>query len=271
MMNRRSQATSLLLTLLIGGLLVLVMTQVRLDVPGRAEWPPQRVADVALVVEDDNFFEVLETPEPLPGEVQQASEALSETPQDNASTPAPTTGTDLRDAGRPAEAPAPVTSRRESPKQQTVEPQRPQGPSQAELQAQEEARRRATATTSRAFERSQGNNNTSASGATEGNSGTPQGTAGSYHGHGHGQVNGGWIVPQYRRLPSTLTGVIKVRATIRPDGTVANVTLLNGTAPAGTDAALRKAVVDEVRNRRFTRNDSNPPAEATAIITYIFE
>lgn len=270
-MNKpRAIALSLTLLIAIAAIVVMTLTHLSIDLSAR-EWPPVHRNEVALV-EDDNFFEVVEMPRQLPDAYDEASPARNDVPADNQSTPEPTTGPDLRDVGAAASAPAPVTSKAPSPvKQQTAPQPQKQGPSKEQLEAEAEARRRATAATAAAFDRSQGRNNVSAQGNNPGNSGTPAGGAGSYHGHGHGQVNGGWIVPAYKAIPSTMTGKVRVSARIDSNGNVVEASLLDGTAPAGTDPALRQKVLNEVKARKFTRKDSNAPASARAIITYTFE
>lgn len=268
---KRPNVIALLLTLLIAvaAVLLMVFTHLSLD-PVVREWPPQRDTEVALV--EDNFFEVTPVPRSLRGAYEEASPALNETPADNLSTPQPTTGHDVRDAGPAGDAPSTVTTPQPAPVQQTVTPEPPvTGPSEQELQAQAEARRRATSATSQAFNRSQGDNNTSNNGKNPGDSGNPAGTAGSFHGHGNGKVNGGWVVPTYNRIPSSVTGSIVVRATVERDGHVSEASVTGGSAPASTDPALRAAVVEEVKRRKFTRTDNNAPAQATAYITYTFK
>lgn len=268
---KRPDVIALLLTLLIAVAAVLLMVSSHLSLdPVEREWPPQRDTEVALV--EDNFFEVTPQPRPIRGADEEAAPALNETPADNLSTPQPTTGHDVRDAGPAGDAPSTVTTPSPAPVQQTTFPQPPvTGPSEQELQEQAEARRRATSATSQAFNRSQGENNTSNTGKTPGNSGSPTGTAGSFNGHGNGKVNGGWIVPAYTRIPSSVTGSIVVRATVERDGHVSEAAVSGGTAPASADQALRAAVVEEVKKRKFTRTDNNAPAQATAYITYTFK
>lgn len=274
-MNDKPRLTAILLTVLIAAITVtlMLMTHISAD-PGDRTWPPKRQNDVALV-EDENIFEVVEMPRAVSRRYDEAAPAKNDVNENNRSTPEPTTGPDLHDRGPAGEAPAPVTSTRPAPVKRQTRPQpATTGPSQQELEEQrrqEEARRRATSATEGAFDRSKGRNNTSNEGPADGNSGSVNGTNGSYHGTGTGSVNGGWIIPRYRRVPSTVTGTIVVRATINSRGEVTDVSLRGGKAPASTDKALRQAVVAEVKQRRFTRNDNNAPAQSVAVITYRFE
>lgn len=268
---KRPDVIALSLTLLIAAGVVVLMLFTHLSLePVVREWPPQRDTEVALV--EDNFFEVTQVPRAQRAADEEAAPALNDTRAENLSTPQPTTGHDVRDAGSAGDAPSTVTTPRPAPVQQTTTPEPPvTGPSQEELQAQAEARRRATSATSQAFNRSQGDNNTSNNGKNPGNSGSPAGKEGSFHGQGNGKVNGGWVVPAYSRIPSSVTGSIVVRATVERDGHVSDAAVSGGTAPASADQALRAAVVEEVKRRKFTRTDNNAPAQATAYITYTFK
>lgn len=264
----RPRTIALALTALIAIGMVALMMAVHLSTErGDREWPPVRDNEVALV--EDNFFDVVEVPAPVTSAYEVASPAENPVTADNNSTPEPTTGTDMHDAGHEATAPSPVTSTRRSPVSEQARRSETSGPSREE-QAAEEARRRATAATSAAFDRSRGSDNAQSAGSSSGQSGTPEGS-GSFHGRGHGTVNGGWKFPAYAEIPATTTGAIRVRATIDRTGRVTEVTLLNGTPPAGSDPALRKAVVEEVKRRKFTRGDNQAPDRATALITYTFK
>lgn len=269
----KPRVISLIVTLLIALIAIVVMINAHLEVgnytPG---WPPQRVNDVALV-EDEMLFEVVEMPRPLPSSYDEAKPALNEVVDNNHSTPEPASGTDLQDRGSAGKPVPPVTSKRPSPvKQETPKEPAKQGPTKEELQ-QAEARRRATSATSNAFEQSQAKNNTSNQGRTEGNSGAPSGSQSSFNGHGEGRVNGGWITPKYRVIPSTETGTIRVRATIDRNGRVVDAAISGGNPPAAANPRLRDAVLQEVKSRNYTRGANAEPApdQATAIITYNFK
>ena len=79
-------------------------------------------------------------------------------------------------------------------------------------------------------------------------------------------------MPAYRKIPSTVTGSIKVRVVIGRDGSVKEISFIDGgKAPAATDRTLREAVKSEILKRRYTRTDDKAPERAVAVITYIFE
>lgn len=238
------------------------------------EWPPRHDSDVAIAEVEEQFFDVIQAP-PAPSR-EQASPAPLPEPAVNKSTPAPESGHDVVDRGPAGDAPKTVTSKRPSPvKVKEKEKPRQAGPSKEELERQraaEEARRRANAATATAFQRSEGKNNTSSSGKTEGDSGRPDGTSATVSGTGTGTVGGGWALPRYAKVPATTTGSIKMMVKVDRDGRVKSVSFQGGDAPAATDARLRRAVEAEVRSRRFTRPTAeDAPPEATAYITYRFK
>lgn len=232
--------------------------------------PPRPTTD--LLVEEE--FAELYTPRSRELPAETASPAYNPTPENNRATPAPATGSDTYDSGQAGE-PAPVkTSTRPSPAQvKTEEPaKKPVGPAEnAEKKKEEEAKRKATADLKNAFANTKGKNNTQNQGKTEGNAGKPSGSANTQqNGHGTGRVNGGWRMPSYAKVPSTVTGTIELKATIDSHGKVTAVEVIGGQAPAATNAALAEACKAEVRRRTFTRSDNNAPESATAYITYRF-
>ena len=268
-MTNRPRATALWLTGLITLVILLLLFNIRLSTEPRADgWPPVRENSVDLA--EENLFDVIPTVRPTNTPSQEASEAYDPENQDNLSTPEPTTGTELKDRGNEAPAPAPVTTRRESPvKRNTTPPQEQRGPSQQEIEQQQA--RRISGNTAASFNRSKGRGNTSSTTGTQnGNSGSETGTPGSYHGHGHGVANGGWVTPNYRVIPAGITGQIVVRATIDSTGKVVKVSFRNGQPPANSSPELREAVKREVMARRYTRTDNNAPDESFAIITDTF-
>lgn len=232
-------------------------------------WPPKHDSEIML---DDEYVELLDLPKPRKVATDY-SPAYNETVENNKSEAAPETGMEIVDQGAPAEAPAPVVQKAPSPVK-TVAKEKPvkQGPSAEELkkqQEEQEARRKATSQINNAFSK-RGQNNTDNKGKEQGNSGTPKGNSASVNGFGHGNATGGWRLPAYKAVPSTVTGSVEMRVTIDRQGNVKTVTFTGGTAPAATDPAVRAACEKEVRARKFTRSDNEAPDEATAFVTYIF-
>lgn len=264
----RSKAIAAAITAIIAFLLFLWLRLSYLSFSAQpAEWPPRHDGEV--VMADEQFFDVIEAPFPSPA-VNDPAKAFNEVDADNASTPAPQSGNDLSNSGKPGDAPVPVTSKQPSTVKENPQPATPVGPSKEELE-QEEAKRKATSAVSSAFRNATGSNNTQNTGASEGNSGSPSGTSSAVNGTGTGSVGGGWRMPSYAKVPSTLTGSIKLMLKIDRDGRVKSVEFQGGEPPAATDARLRQAIEREVRSRRFTRSDAAAPDEATAFVTYRFQ
>ncbi|MDE6269990.1 MAG: hypothetical protein K2M12_03935 [Muribaculaceae bacterium] len=236
------------------------------------QWPPKHAGEISV----EEYAEIIDLPmTPAPAADNPAPAPLPET-QVNHAEPTPESGHDLVDRGEPAETPATVSSKHESPVK--VAPKKPEktGPTAEELKAQqekkeqEEARRRATANTQNAFRNATGKNNTASDGRTDGNAGAPSDRASALNGRGTGYAGGGWQIPSYSKVPSTVTGSVKMMLKIDRSGHVTSVTFQGGDAPAATDPAVRRAVEAEVRARRFTRTDDNAPEVSTAYITYTF-
>lgn len=215
---------------------------------------------------DEEFVELLESlNSPSPSD---PARARSEQVANNADRPAPEGGSDLDNAG-PAALPQPETVQQNpSPVSRRQRTPAPAGPTQEERE-REEARRRAEADMANAFS-TPADGNTSAPGRNPGPNGTPNGTDTPVSGSGQGTVGGGWVMPNYARIPSTLTGSIRLRATVDASGVVTRVEQIGGEAPASTDTRLIERCMTEVRARHFTRPDNAPPSSATAYITYIF-
>ena len=155
---------------------------------------------------------------------------------------------------------------------QAAERTAPVEPTPQQLQAR--AREEASRDIAKAFksaEEAQDNTENQSKDKSPGDSGEPQNDMSAVNGSGNGSVGGGWIMPRYAKVRSTLTGRIELRATIDAEGKVTRVEQTGGKAPAGTDAALVKRCIAEVRSHRFTRNDNTPPASATARIIYTFQ
>ena len=250
--------------------ILLTLTAVRLTVDlSEREWPPRRGGSIAMAdPADEQYFDVVT--EPMATGRHDPSPAQLPEPEQHRSEAAPAPGHDVADAGPAADAPATATTRRPSPVKAKTEEPRPTGPSKEEI-AREEARRRASAATANAFKRARGSDNTTSQGTTPGQSGSPDGTTSAVNGSGTGTVGGGWVIPRYAQVPSTMTGSITMQVKIDRSGRVTSLTITGGRPPAATDPALRRAVEREVRSRSFTRSDaSTAPPTATAYITYTF-
>lgn len=195
------------------------------------------------------------------------------------SQPTPVAGTDVEDSGNAGDPPPPTVTAEESPaKQKKPKPEekpKPKGPAVDKKKKEEEAiKRKAENEVANAFNKSQGKHNNAAGAADKGNNGVRDGNApqGTLTGHGTGKAGGGWAIPRYGAVRSTVTGSVKMVVTIDRNGVVTSLRFDGGDAPAATNAAARNACAAEVRARRFTRsNPDDAPETATAYITYTFK
>lgn len=266
----RTRLYSALLTLAVCCLILLWLMLGHIDMRRTdREWPPKHTSEITV----EEFAEIIDLPKsyapaadiPAPAPLPEKSNAAAE--------PTPESGHHVADQGKPADAPATVTSKQPSPVKATTKTPEKSGPTAEELkkQQEEEARRRATANTVNAFKNATGSNNTASAGKTAGNAGAPSDKASALNGRGTGSAGGGWVIPAYSKVPSTVTGSVKMMLKIDRTGRVTSVTFQGGDAPAATDPAVRRAVEAEVRARRFTRADDNAPEQSTAYITYTFK
>lgn len=270
-MSDKPRIYSVIATLLIVAGVILWMTcdTLSLSLKDRT-WPPKHDSEIVL---DDEYAELLDLPMPKTPKISDPTPAMNETTENNKAEAAPETGMETADQGEPADAPEPVVQDKPSPVKVTKK-DKPvkQGPSAEELKKQKEeaARRKATLQTQNAF-RNAGKNNTDNRGREEGNAGRPDGSESAVNGRGTGRVGGGWSMPRYNTVPSTVTGSVELMVKIDRTGSVKSVSFLGGDAPAATTPSVRAACEREVRSRRFSRPDpDNAPEESTAYITYRF-
>ncbi len=255
-------AVTALLTVVI--ILWLTMSYLRFDT-SLLPHPPRPVTEIVEAEEEYvDFLDMSYGP-------SDPSPAYNPEPVHKASQAAEASGPDLKDAG-PEAAPVPdvVRERPAEVKRPKREIPPKQGPDKKQTE-EEKARRKARKGVSDAFKNtSETPDNTSDKGKDKGDSGTPDGSRSDANGRGVGTVGGGWIMPSYAVVPSTMTGSIILSATINSEGRVVSVQLIGGKSPAAANRALVQACMAEVRNRKFTRNDDNAPESATARITYTF-
>lgn len=266
MNSRRIIALATTVAIAVVIMVMLMLCRLSFD-PSTLRQPPRPVTE--LVELEEEYVDFLK-PEPVRS---RPAQAYNQTPSKAHSQAAEASGHHIDDAGKAAVAQPDVTSERQSPLARPKKEQPPvAGPSKTEKE-QEEARRRARQGIADAFKPNpEAVDNTQSSGREPGNSGRPDGTVSAVNGNGHGSVDGGWIMPRYAKVSSTLTGRIELRATVGPDGRVTRVEQTGGRPPAGSDAALVARCIAEVKSRRFTRNNADDaPQTATARITYIFK
>lgn len=231
------------------------------------------VADLsadAVEIVDEEYFDVMDMPS-APNMVGDEP-AAAQSDEQNESQPTPASGTDVEDAGAPADTPQPVASSEPSPVKEQKKPEKPAGPSKEELKRQEEQRQAQDEVTN-AFSHASGKHNTSNGKADNGNDGKPDSKTqqGGHTGHGTGSAGDGWAIPAYGAVKSPVTGSVKMTLTIDRNGKVTDVKFTGGDAPAATNQTVRNACAIEVRRHLFTRaNPETAPETSRAYITYTF-
>lgn len=232
-----------------------------------AEPQPDVTGSIALA---EDFIEVIDrTPVPEMGVDEPAAAQADGQAQAQPTAPS---GTDPADAGTPGAPPPTVSSDKPSPHKTDDRPKKT-GPTREE-QRQQQDQRQAQSEVANAFGNAQGTHNTASGQADEANSGSQSSTAaqGSFMGQGQGSAGGGWGLPAYAPVRSTVTGSVRLKVTIDSQGRPAKVEIIGGTPGASTNSATRSACVAEVKSRTFKRADSSPaPESAIAIITYSFK
>lgn len=225
-------------------------------------------------IELEEYIDIMEMPSSPAMTNDAPSSALAE--EQMQSQPTPASGTDLEDAGAAADTPPIVANKEESPvKVVKKEDPKPSGPEvDKKKKEEEEIKRQAKNEIANAFNRAAGQHNNSSGAVDQGNNGTPNGNSpqGVLNGTGKGVAGGGWSIPAYGAVQSTVTGSVKMVVTIDREGNVTNLRFDGGDAPAATNNAVRQACAAEVRKRKFTRsNYDDAPETSTAYITYTFK
>lgn len=252
-------ATALLVVLAI---VVMLCAKLRFDPAGEPERPK---SEISL---DEQFTEVVE----MPGnDLSDASVLADEQKQ---SLPDAPSGTDADDSGDPGPDPKINTSAAEQPaKAKTREESPEQIAREKKQKEEEEIKRKASQEIAGAFSNRRGKHTNRAGSADQGEHGRPDGSSpeGTLTGRGTGRAGGGWRLPSYAPVASTLTGSVELEVTISQDGSVSRVVVVGGQAPAATNKKVQQACIAEVRSRRFTRAaTSAAPSTAKAYITYNF-
>lgn len=235
----------------------------------------KKLSPKADITMEEEFIDVLESSTfESSDDNREAASHLEETVETPAQ-PTPAAGTDLVDKGEKSVPPQEVTAPEESPVKVKKDKQPKPGPAVDEKKlAEERARRKANDEVANAFKNAKGKHNahtsdskdSDKSGRKDNNPGA-QGTTGT----GSGKVGGGWIIPKYAPVPSTVTGSVTLTVNIDAAGKVTAVTFTGGTPPAATHPALRSAIEREVRARKFSRASYDDARPATAYITYTFK
>lgn len=221
-------------TAVIALLLIMAMTVWRLTMP---EEKPEPIAKAEIMLEEEEFVDLLE-PSPLPQQADNtpASAQLPEN-SDAQAQPAPESGTDTKDAGEAGVAEPPVATKAPSEvkvkKKKEEDKKKKTGPEVDKKKAKEEAvKREANNQVSNAFASASGKHNTKNGTSDKDNAGRADGKAhqGNLSGRGTGTVGGGWRLPAYSPVPSTVTGSVKLVVKIDRDGRVTSVRFDGGNA-----------------------------------------
>ncbi len=175
--------------------------------------------------------------------------------------------TDMVNAGEPAQ-PAPVaTSKRESPMKVKEKPKpEKRGPTKAELEEQERARREQASR-----DKIKKQMNFGGSGKGDGVSGTGDGTAVS------GQLDGtaghdlaGRTILSWGANSSRKSGVIRISVTVNAAGRVTAASYAGGTGSVAGDSQMRSKTIAATRQTRFSAlPDGSPDQKGT--ITWRFK
>ncbi|MCH5325746.1 MAG: hypothetical protein J1E29_00920 [Duncaniella sp.] len=266
MSSRRQHTIALVATLLFhGGVLALIMMlYLRYDPAAIADrtWPP---VDSAELLFGGEYVMIGDTPEPA-----DHSEAPAPESADAAMPPSPQVEA-LDNSGKPSDIPSPaLTSEQPSPvKAPAAKPQTPTGPSKAEIEAAERAKREEEARQAIANRVSFGKTGQSGQGA--GKAGQPDGNANSGAASGQPGFNlNGRSIASWKTPPGAPVGSITIAVTVDRQGIVTDAVYQSGTGAAAASTEARRHCVAAARGSKFSV-DLNAPALQKGTITYIFK
>lgn len=224
-------------------------------------WPP---VDSSEVLFGGEYVMIGDTPEQADNSDASAPAEVSET------TPPSPLAEALENTGKPAPQPAPVvSSQRPSPAKVIAEPPAEStGPSKAEIEAAERAKRQEETRQKIASQMKFGSAGAGADG--QGKAGSPDGnsTTGVLSGTPGFNLKGRSLA-SWQTPPSAPLGTITVRVSVNRQGQVTEASYQSGTGAAAANTAARDNCVRAARASRFSV-DSNAPAIQTGTITYRF-
>lgn len=265
MQTRRQHIIAVAVTLLfhIGVIALLMVLYLRYNPAEEAkrDWPP---VDSAEVLFGGEYVMVGDSPE-----LAENTDAAAPSAPDQAPAPQPLAEA-LQNSGTPAPTPAPVvTSERQSPaKVQQTKPEEPTGPTKAELEAAERARREQEAREAIASRVKFGQ--TGNSGAAKGTAGSPDGnsTSGTASGTPGFNLNGRTLA-SWHTPPGAPLGTITIAVTVDRQGRVTSASYHSGTGAAAASTKARSQCISAAKASRFSV-DLNAPASQKGTITYHF-
>lgn len=263
--NRRSRTTALAATILFHVIVVVILASLYLRYSPAEEakrvWPP---VDSSEVLFGGEYVMMGDNPELAANDGESA-------PAD-AGAPAPVPEVEsVENSGTPSPTPAPViTSGRPSPakieKKVTTEPT---GPSKAEREAAERARREEETRQAIAEKVKFGKSGAGADG--QGKAGSPNGNAdfgaakGSPGYNLKGRTLASWDTP-----PRAPLGTVTIRVSVNRQGIVTDASYASGTGAAAASATTRQHCIRAAKASRFSV-DTDAPASQTGTITYRFQ
>lgn len=263
--SRRNHLVALLATLLFHVAIVVVLLTLYLRYPGAEEsdrtWPPVDSSEVLFggeyVMIGDRPEIARNSAEPAPAEAE-AQEA-----------PAPEAES-VVNSGEPAQPAPVVSSERQSPAKVEKKPvPEKTGPTKAELEAAERAKREQEARQAIANKVKFGQKSTGGSGA--GKAGSPDGNASV------GAVSGspgfnlkGRSLADWHTPPAGPLGSITIRVTVNRQGKVTSASYASGTGAAAASQPTRQSCINAAKLSQFSV-DNDAPASQTGTITYNFK
>lgn len=248
------------LLLFVAVMVWLFMMRLGFSAPDGMEWPP---ADTTGLLMADEYVEI--EPEPVP------PVAGGDSRPDEGSTPPPPDAQDVVDAGVPAEEVTPVVS---SPQPSPVKvtpktPEKPTGPTQAEIEAKAREQRQkdasAEANNRMKFGKTPGATGTGESAAGSGSGNSQQ--KGTYSGSGSGNVNGRGVSVS-GGIACPVPGKVTVRIWANPAGKVTKAEIIYPTTIS--DPSVREKCLQRARAAKVTPSTDRTEDER-GTITFIFK
>ena len=263
--SRRNHLIALLATVLFHAAVVVALLTLYLRYPGSERnertWPPVDSSEVLFggeyVMVGDRQEIAQSSDEPAPAEAEAQK------------TPAPEAES-LDNSGEPAQ-PAPViSSERPSPAKVEKKPKPEKtGPTKAEIEAAERAKReqearQAIASKVQFGQKSSGGNGSGKAVSPDGNAkvGAVSGSPGF---NLKGRSLADWHTP-----PSGPLGTITIRVSVNRQGKVTSASYASGTGAAAASQATRQSCVNAAKLSQFSV-DNDAPASQTGTITYNFK
>lgn len=263
--DRRNKLIALVFTIVFHVVLVVLLLSLYLRYSGAEDnertWPP---VDSAEVLFGGEYVMIGDSPE-LAASSSEPAPAEAETTE----APAPEAEA-LENAGEPAK-PAPViSSERPSPAKVEKKPvPEKTGPTKAEREAAEKAKREQE--TRNAIANKVQFGKTGTGGAGQGKAGSPDGnsTVGAVSGSPGFNLKGRSLASWHTPAGAPL-GTITIRVSVNRQGKVTSASYISGTGAAAASSAARKNCESAAMRSQFSV-DNDAPASQTGTITYRFQ